>query len=93
MMQDVRQISIENYRYELPENRIALYPLEQRDQSKLLVYRDGLITSAIYHSLPSFLDSQSLLVMNNTKVVQARLLFVKESGGVIEVFCLEPAGK
>jgi S-adenosylmethionine:tRNA ribosyltransferase-isomerase len=92
-MQDVRQISIEDYRYELPDERIALYPLEERDASKLLIYKQGQISSQIYKELPTQLNADTLLVMNNTKVVEARFLFEKETGGAIEVFCLEPADK
>ncbi len=90
-MQDVKQIRIEDYRYELPEERIALYPLEERDASKLLLYKEGNISTHVYRELSSCLNSNSLLVRNNTKVVEARLLFTKDSGGVIEIFCLEPA--
>ncbi len=88
----VYDIRIDDYRYDLPDHRIAIHPLEERDLSKLLIYREGNIETSIYRSLRSFLPSGSLLVMNNTKVVEARLLFEKSTGGVIEVFCLEPAG-
>jgi S-adenosylmethionine:tRNA ribosyltransferase-isomerase len=90
-MQDVKDIRIDDFRYELPEDRIALFPLEERDASKLLVYKQGVITSAIYRDLSSYLKKDSLLAMNNTKVVEARFLFAKSTGGVIEVFCLEPS--
>ena len=83
-------LSIEAFSYELPENRIAKYPLEQRDASKLLVYQSGLIKEIIYRDLAAEIPSNSLLIFNNTKVVEARLLFKKETGGIIEIFCLEP---
>ena len=90
-MQEVKNIRIDDFRYELPEDRIALFPLEERDASKLLVYERGAITSAIYRDLPFYLKKNSLLVMNNTKVVEARFLFTKATGSIIEVFCLEPS--
>jgi S-adenosylmethionine:tRNA ribosyltransferase-isomerase len=90
-MKDVKNIRIDDFRYELPEDRIALFPMDERDASKLLIYEQGTITSAIYRDLSSFLKKDSLLVMNNTKVVEARFLFTKATGSVIEVFCLEPS--
>lgn len=86
-----RQIRIEEYRYSLPEERIALYPLQERDASKLLIYKDGQITTSTYRSLPQYLPEGYTLVFNNTRVVQARMQFRKPTGGQIEVFCLEPA--
>lgn len=83
-------LSIEAFSYDLPENRIAKYPLEQRDASKLLVYQLGMISETIYRDLAKEIPANSLLVFNNTKVVEARLLFKKETGGIIEIFCLEP---
>jgi S-adenosylmethionine:tRNA ribosyltransferase-isomerase len=83
-------ISIEDFSYDLPDERIARYPLAERDQSKLLVYNNGLISESIYKNLPDYLPNDTLLVFNNTKVVEARLLFQKSSGGNIEIFCLEP---
>jgi len=85
-----KDISIDDFTYELPEDRIAKYPLEERDQSKLLVYNDGNISETVYKYLPDHLPSDTLLVFNNTKVVEARLLFQKPTGGTIEIFCLEP---
>ena len=84
------QIRISDYTYALPDEKIARYPLAERDSSKLLVYQNGAITDARYRELHQFLPAGSLLVFNNTKVVEARLLFQKPSGGVIELFCLEP---
>lgn len=84
------KIKISDYSYELPENRIAKYPLPQRDSSKLLVYRNGNVSHFIFHDISTFLPENSLMVYNNTKVVPARLFFRKDTGAVIEVFCLEP---
>jgi len=87
---DPRKINIKDYSYSLPEERIAKYPLAQRDASKLLVYRNGEIRSDFYYNITDHLPANSLIVFNNTRVVEARLLFQKSSGGIIEVFCLEP---
>ena len=87
----VQQTSIQQFTYELPDERIAKYPVEPRDSSKLLVYRDGVIQDKQYTELADEIPSGSFLVMNNTKVVEARLLFTKSTGGKIEVFCLEPS--
>src|SRR6266404_6371490 len=89
-MKDSRTISIQDYTYDLPEKRIAKYPLAERDASKLLIYKEGAITEDIYRNIADHLPGGSLLVFNNTKVVEARLLFQKPTGGVIEIFCLEP---
>ena len=83
-------LSIKDYTYHLPEDRIAKYPVKERDASKLLVYNDGIITEDIYNNLYQHLPSNSLLVFNDTRVIEARLLFKKPTGGVIEIFCLEP---
>ncbi len=83
------EIKIKDYTYELPEDRIAKYPLTNRSDSKLLVYNNG-ITEDQFHNISSYLPKNSLLVFNNTKVIQARLLFQKETGAKIEIFCLEP---
>ena len=83
-------LSISAFTYDLPEKRIAKYPLAERGQSKLLVYNKGSITEDIYQHIAAYIPSDSLLVFNNTKVVEARLLFQKPTGGQIEVFCLEP---
>lgn len=84
------KIKIQEYSYILPDERIAKYPLEKRDSSKLLIYNNGEISQNNFTSLPSYLPEGSLMVFNNTKVVPARLLFRKETGAVIEIFCLEP---
>jgi len=85
-----RNISISEFTYELPEQRIAAYPLSQRDASKLLIYRDGNIREDIYRNIADHIPAESLLIFNDTKVVEARILFQKPTGGVIEIFCLEP---
>ncbi len=87
-----QQISITEYDYNLPEERIALHPLAQRDSSKLLVYKKGDIEESVFANLPHFLPEESLLVFNNTKVINARIIFTKPTGAVIEIFCLEPVG-
>ncbi len=90
MEQDPRHIRISDYNYPLPDERIAKFPLAERDQSKLLIYRKGIVTQDCFTSLPSLLPKGPLMVFNNTKVIQARLHFRKETGALIEVFCLEP---
>lgn len=83
-------LNINDYNYPLTDERIAKYPLAERDRSKLLVYRDGNISEQVFCNLPSLLPPATRLVCNNTRVIQARLVFHKESGARIEVFCLEP---
>ena len=87
---DPKNISIADYTYALPAELIAHYPLAERDASKLLIYREGRISEDIYRHIVEYLPSSSLLVFNNTKVVEARILFRKPTGGQIELFCLEP---
>ena len=84
-------LHIEDFNYELPNEKIAKYPLEQRDQSKLLIYGGPEIRESVYAKIADELPQGSLLVFNDTKVVEARLLFQKPTGGAIELFCLEPA--
>ncbi|MFT4061968.1 MAG: S-adenosylmethionine:tRNA ribosyltransferase-isomerase [Edaphocola sp.] len=84
------QLSISEFTYELPDERIARNPLPERDASKLLLYRNGKIEEDIYRNLADYLPEKSLLVFNQTKVIHARLMFQKPTGGRIEVFCLEP---
>lgn len=83
-------IHIQDYTYSLPDDRIAFQPLAQRDESKLLVYREGKIWHSIFKSLADFLPEKSLLIFNDTKVIPARLLFQKDSGAEIEIFLLNP---
>lgn len=84
------KIKIQDFSYNLPDERIAKYPLAERDLSKLLVYKDGVIEEEKFANLSSLLPDGSLMVFNNTRVVPARLFFRKPSGAVIEIFCLEP---
>lgn len=90
MTTKTQQIRIEDYNYSLPDERIAKFPLSKRDESKLLLYRNGGIGESVFKHLPDYLPEGSLMVFNNTRVIQARLLFRKETGARIEVFCLEP---
>lgn len=83
-------LSIEPFDYLLPEDRIAYHPLPERDQSKLLIYKNGLICDDIYRNLSNYIPTGSFMVFNNTRVIEARLMFQKDTGGMIEVFCLEP---
>jgi S-adenosylmethionine:tRNA ribosyltransferase-isomerase len=86
----VHYIYIDEYDYSLPDERIAKFPLDERDKSKLLIYRNGSTSESVFNRLPDFLPEKSLVVFNNTRVIRARLIFVKETGARIEVFCLEP---
>ena len=90
MKQDPKHIHISEFDYPLPDERIAKFPLPVRDQSKLLVYRHGQVSEDVFTSLPDYIPAGELMVFNNTKVIQARLHFRKETGALIEVFCLEP---
>lgn len=89
-MEDTKHIHISDYNYDLPDERIAKFPLPVRDQSKLLVYRNGDISETRFTSLPDYIEPGTLMIFNNTKVIQARLHFRKETGALIEIFCLEP---
>jgi S-adenosylmethionine:tRNA ribosyltransferase-isomerase 1 len=89
-MEDTKHIKISEYNYPLPDERIAKFPLAVRDQSKLLVYRHGEVSEDTFTALPEYLEQGELMIFNNTKVIQARLHFRKETGALIEVFCLEP---
>ena len=89
-MIDPKHIQIADYTYDLPQERIAKYPLSNRDESKLLVYRDGVIQESNFKNIQSFIPSQSIIVSNNSRVIPARIFFKKETGAIIEIFCLEP---
>jgi len=91
MVTKTQQIRIEDYDYQLPDERIAKFPLTKRDESKLLLYKDGNVSESIFKHITDFLPTGSLMVFNNTRVIQARLLFHKDTGARIEIFCLEPA--
>ena len=88
---DTKHIKITDYNYPLPDERIAKFPLAQRDHSKLLLYRHGEVGEDVFYHLPEYLPKGGLMVYNNTKVIQARLHFRKETGALIEVFLMEPA--
>lgn len=85
-----KHISIEDYNYPLPEDRIAQFPVEQRDKSKLLISKNGIIEESIFENISDFLPNDSLIVFNNTKVIRARMQFKKSTGANIEIFILEP---
>jgi S-adenosylmethionine:tRNA ribosyltransferase-isomerase len=85
-----KDLRIEDFTYELPDEQVAKYPLEVRDASKLLVYKDGIVAEDTYRNIADHIAADKLLVFNQTKVVHARLLFKKPTGGIIEAFCLEP---
>ena len=88
---ETKHIHISDYNYDLPYSRIAKFPVSPRDTSKLLVYRHGEISDDIFYNLPKYLPQKSLMVFNNTMVIQARMHFRKETGALIEVFLMEPA--
>ena len=89
-MQNPKDIRIDDYDYPLPDERIAKFPVARRDTSKLLLYRNGEIAESTFRSLADYLPDDTLLVCNNTRVIQARLHFRKPTGALIEIFCLEP---
>lgn len=88
---DTKHIPISDYHYLLPDERIAKFPLPERDASKLLIYKHGKVTEDTFRSLPQHLPEGALMVFNNTRVIQARLHIRKETGALIEIFILEPA--
>jgi S-adenosylmethionine:tRNA ribosyltransferase-isomerase len=88
---NTKEIQIEEYNYELSDERIAKFPKAERDHSKLLIYNKGVVGEDVFFHLPQYLPSGALMVMNNTKVIQARMHFRKDTGALIEVFLLEPA--
>ena len=86
----MREIDINDYDYELPQDRIAQHPLAERDASGLLIYNNGVMSKDTFKNLDEYLPADSLLVFNNSRVIRARIMFRKETGAIIEVFCLEP---
>lgn len=88
---DTKHIYIKDFNYPLPEERIAKFPVKERDHSKLLIYKHGEVSEDVFYNLPKYLPSNSLMIFNNTKVIQARMHFHKETGALIEIFLLEPA--
>ncbi|MBN2262312.1 MAG: S-adenosylmethionine:tRNA ribosyltransferase-isomerase [Prolixibacteraceae bacterium] len=87
----IKNISINDYNYDLPDERVAKYPLDKRDASKLLQWHNGIISDHIFNELPNLLPPNSKLIFNNTKVIRARLHFRKATGSLIEIFVLDPA--
>ncbi len=85
-----QELYIKDFNYELPSERIAQYPLEDRSASKLLIYKDNKISESVFKNITDYIPRDSFLVLNNTRVIQARLHFHKETGALIEIFCLEP---
>ena len=88
---NTKEIHISDYSYDLPDERIAKFPMAERDHSKLLLYNKGVVGEDVFYNLPKYLPQGALMVMNNTKVIQARLHFRKSTGALIEIFLLEPA--
>ena len=86
-----KEIHISDYNYPLPDERIAKFPLPERDHSKLLLYKHGNVSEDVFYNLPNHLPKGALMVFNNTRVIQARIHFRKDTGALIEVFLLEPA--
>ena len=89
-MNRYKDIKISDYTYNLPDERIAKYPLTERDKSKLLIRQNGTIKQDIFENCATYLPEDAQLVFNNTRVIHARLFFYKETGAKIEIFCLEP---
>lgn len=85
-----QEIRIDDFDYPLPDGRIAKFPLPKRDESKLLLYKEGRVGESLFRHITDYLPAGSLMVFNNTRVIQARLLFRKETGAKVEIFCLEP---
>ena len=86
----MKEIDLSEYEYDLPDNRIAQYPVRERDMSKLLVYKGDKIIKETFSRIDEYIPLSSLLVFNNTRVIRARILFSKPTGASIEIFCLEP---
>lgn len=92
-MMHPRDLSIDDFTYDLPSGKIALFAADPRDSSRLLVYRHGRLTENIYRNMDQFLPKNSVLVFNDTRVIKSRILFEKSTGAVIEIFCLGPFGQ
>ncbi len=89
-MNSIQNIKLKDYSYNLPDEKIAKYPLDKRDMSKLLIYNKGQISDDKFYNVDNYIEKDSLLIFNNTKVIQARIKFKKPTGADIEIFCLEP---
>eukprot|EP01136_Pigoraptor_vietnamica_P022984 Opistho-1_new@74632 len=87
---NIQDLKLADYTYDLPDERIAKFPLEKRDESKLQVYQQGKITHTVFHKINEYLPKKTLLVFNNTKVIPARIHFQKSTGAVIQIFLLHP---
>lgn len=85
-----KQLTIADFNYHLPPERIAAYPLAERDSSRLLIYKNGQISEDIYRNIDQYVPAKSAVIFNNTKVIEARVLFKKPTGAVVEIFCLDP---
>lgn len=92
-MTDPRKIRIEDYTYDLPDERIARFPLEERDSSKLLVYKNGAISDDVFSNIDKYIPDNSVIIFNDTKVIRARMQFERDGSKPIEILCLEPYGK
>ncbi|MGI6073892.1 MAG: S-adenosylmethionine:tRNA ribosyltransferase-isomerase [Fermentimonas sp.] len=88
--EDIQALKISNYNYNLPHDRIAKYPIKERDKSRLLLFKDSHIDEAVFKDLPNHIPAGSLMIFNNTRVIHGRLVFKKKSGARIEIFCLNP---
>jgi S-adenosylmethionine:tRNA ribosyltransferase-isomerase len=89
-MTDPRKIRIEDYTYELPDERIARFPLEERDASKLLIYKNNIISQDVFKNIDKFIPDDSVIIFNDTKVIRARIQFERDGSKPIEILCLEP---
>lgn len=90
MLFNPQKIKLKDYVYNLPQNRIAQFPLKDRDGSKLLLFKSGNISEKVFSDIDEYIPEDSLMIFNDTKVIRARLHFTKETGAVVEIFCLEP---
>jgi S-adenosylmethionine:tRNA ribosyltransferase-isomerase len=90
MHPDLKKLELSEYDYSLPQEKIAAFPLPERDRSRLLIYEKGAIQDDFFYNLPSHLPNEATLILNNTRVIEARVIFQKSSGAFIELFCLEP---
>ena len=88
---NTKNIHISDFDYDLPDERIAKFPLKERDHSKLLIYNHGTVNDDVFYNLPKYLPEGALMVFNNTRVIQARMHFRKSTGALIEVFLMEPS--
>src|SRR5687768_555102 len=84
-------IRISEFDYDLPDEKIAAHPLPQRDQSKLLIYKNGYISQDVFREVSGHLPPRSMMILNDTRVLEARIMFKKPTGARVEIFCLEPA--